>query len=30
LRRDMGVGLIRHDGTRADQLAGPVAVVVDG
>jgi hypothetical protein len=29
LRRDMGVGLIRRDGTRADQLAGPVAVVVD-
>jgi len=28
LRRDMGVGLIRHDGTRADQLAGPVAVIL--
>jgi hypothetical protein len=28
LRRDMGVGLIRRDGTRADHLAGPVAVVV--
>jgi len=28
LRRDMGVGLIRHDSTRADQLAGPVAVVL--
>ena len=27
LRRYMGVGLIRHD-TRADQLAGPVAVVL--
>jgi len=30
LRREMGVGLIRHDGTRADHLVGPVAVVVDG
>jgi hypothetical protein len=28
LRRYMGVGLMRHD-TRADQLAGPVAVIVD-
>jgi hypothetical protein len=28
LRRHMGVGLIRHEGTRADQLAGPVAVVI--
>jgi hypothetical protein len=28
LRRDIGVGLIRRDGTRADQLAGPVAVVI--
>lgn len=26
LRRDMGVGLIRHDGSRADQLLGVVAV----
>jgi hypothetical protein len=30
LRRYMGVGLIRHEGTRADQLAGPVAVIIDG
>ena len=28
LRREMGVGLIRRDGTRAGHLAGPVAVVV--
>jgi len=28
LRRDMGVGLMRHDGTHADHLAGPVAVIV--
>ena len=27
LRRDMGVGLIRHDGSRADQLVGNVAVL---
>jgi hypothetical protein len=27
LRRDMGVGLIRHDGSRADQLVGVVVVL---
>jgi len=27
LRRDMGVGLIRHDGSRADHLVGTVAVL---
>ena len=27
LRRDMGVGLIRHDGSRADHLVGIVAVL---
>jgi hypothetical protein len=27
LRRDVGVGLIRPDGARADHLAGPVAVI---
>jgi hypothetical protein len=26
LRRDMGIGLIRRDGTRADQLTGTVVV----
>jgi hypothetical protein len=26
LRRDMGIGLIRRDGMRADDLAGPVAI----
>jgi hypothetical protein len=26
LRRDMGIGLMRRNGTRADQLAGPVVV----
>lgn len=30
LRRDMGIGLIRRDGTRADQLAGPVVVLFGG
>jgi hypothetical protein len=28
LRRDMGVGLIRRDGTRADQLTGPLALIL--
>jgi hypothetical protein len=28
LRRHMGIGLTLHEGTRADQLAGPAAVVV--
>jgi hypothetical protein len=27
LRRDMGIGLMRGNGTRADQLAGPVMVL---
>jgi hypothetical protein len=27
LRRDMGVGLIRHDGSRADHLVGRVVVL---
>jgi len=30
LRREMGFGLIRRDGARADQLAGSVVVVVRG
>jgi hypothetical protein len=27
LRRDMGIGLIRQDGSRADHLTGPVVVL---
>jgi hypothetical protein len=30
LRREMGFGLIRRDGTRADQLAGSVVVILRG
>jgi hypothetical protein len=30
LRRHMGIGLIRRDGTRADHLAGPVVVLFVG
>jgi hypothetical protein len=27
LRRDMGIGLMTRNGTRADELAGPVAIL---